>query len=138
VLIQAKDFDFKQAIDFLIEAELAFGRSPKIINHLKQEIWEEAKASELFFLIENDKIVAQGAIELETSDYSQIGALYTAKNQRRHGYGEVVMKALIELVIKRKKTPVLYVSKKNMPAVQLYEKMGFEVVCDCLSVLTEL
>jgi GNAT superfamily N-acetyltransferase len=137
-LIHAKDYDFKKAIEFLIEAEVAFGRNPKIINNLKQEIWEEAKASELYFLLHEDRIVAQGAIELETSQYCQVGGLYTAKIHRRRGYGEALMKAMVQIVKQKGKTPVLYVSKKNHTAVHLYEKMGFEVARACLSIHTEL
>lgn len=137
-LIQARTFDFKQAIDFLIEAEVAFGRNPKIINNLKQQIWDEAKAAELYFMIDEDRILAQGAIELETAAYAQIGGLYTAKIHRQRGHAEALMRSLIQLVLDREKTPILYVSKKNAPAVELYRKLGFETVGDMLSIHTEL
>ncbi len=137
-LVQAKDYNFQSAIDFLIESEVAFGRNPKIINNLKQEIWAEAKASELYFLLYQDRIVAQGAIELETKLYAQIGGVYTAKIHRRRGYGEAMMKALIAVARAKNKKPVLYVSKKNTQAVCLYEKMGFQTARACLSVHTEL
>lgn len=137
-LVQAKDYDFKKAIEFLIESEVAFGRNPKIINNLKQEIWEEAKASQLYFLLNDDRIVAQGSIEIETSEYGQIGGLYTAKIHRRRGYGQLMTKALVERIQHKGKMPVLYVSKKNTPAIQLYTALGFKAARTCLSVHTEL
>lgn len=137
-IIQAKDYDFKKAIEFLIESEVAFGRNPKIINNLKQEIWEEAKASQLYFLLQDDRIVAQGSIEIETAEYGQIGGLYTAKIHRRRGYGQLMTKALVNLVLQKGKIPVLYVSKKNTPAIQLYHQLGFKAMRACLSVHTEL
>lgn len=125
-IIDAKDYEFSQAIDFLIEVEKAFGRNPNIINELKNKIYGRIEEEEHLYLIDSNKIVAQGMIQSIGADMEEIGGVFTLKAYRGMGYGKALVSRLCEIIIGRRKTPYLIVSKTNKRAMDIYKDIGFE------------
>jgi len=55
----------------------------------------------------------------------QIGGVYTHPLYRRNGYAGALVTALCKRALRAGKQPVLFVKEKNMPALALYQKIGF-------------
>lgn len=123
--MDARQYDLNRAVDFLIEAEKAFGRKPRMINDLKLRIMDREEQETYLFLTVAGVVVAQGMIEYQTSRYAQISAVYTAKDQRGKGYGSILMEELMGRIRALGKEPALIVEKRNTAALRLYEKLGF-------------
>lgn len=115
------------SFEFLVEVEKSFGRNPKVINRLKEKIMNKIKKNEYVYLIEQGKIIGQGMIETIGSVYAIIGGIYITQEYRSRGYGEIITRLLIQEVLKRKKTPMLLVQKRNDIALNLYKKLGFKI-----------
>ncbi len=56
----------------------------------------------------------------------QIGGVYTSPLYRRNGYAGALVTALCNRARRAGKKPVLFVKEKNIPAFNLYQKLGFE------------
>ena len=56
----------------------------------------------------------------------QIGGVYTHPLYRHNGYAAALVTALCNRAKRARKNPVLFVKEKNMPALSLYLKLGFE------------
>lgn len=121
----ARQYDLNHAMDFLIEAEKAFGRKPRMTSDLKMRIMDREEQETYLFLLHQGAVVAQGMIEYHTSRYAQISAVYTARNQRGKGYGAALMQELMSRIRAMGIVPALIVEKRNTAALSLYEKLGF-------------
>ena len=65
-------------------------------------------------------------VDLESAE---IATLFVHPNHRRQGIGEALLKEAIQSLKKRDvKQVLLDVSIHNAPALNMYEKMGFEVI----------
>ncbi len=60
----------------------------------------------------------------------QIGGVFTRRDQRGKGIARIVMKYLLSLIFEEKKYASLFVKKHNLPAINLYKSLGFEIVND--------
>lgn len=124
-VVDARQYDLNRAMDFLIEAEKAFGRKPRLTSDLKIRISDREEQETYLFLLRGDTIAAQGMIEYHTSRYAQISAVYTARELRGKGYGTVLMQELMRRIRILGTQPALIVEKRNTAALSLYEKLGF-------------
>lgn len=123
--VDARLYDVNRAIDFLIEAEVAFGRKPRMNSDLKLRIMDREEQETYLFLVYRGRVVAQGMVEYHTSRYAQISAVYTAKELRGKGYATVLMQELMRRIGEAGIQPALIVEKRNTAALRLYEKLGF-------------
>jgi len=63
-------------------------------------------------------------------NYVQIGGVYTHPAYRRNSYGWHLVYNLCHRILKTKRKAVLYVKEKNIPALSLYDKIGFTQIGD--------
>lgn len=124
--VEARQFDLNKAMEFLIEAEKAFGRKPRMNSDLKTRVVGRDEHETYLFLTRNGAVISQGLIDYQTREYGQISAVYTALSHRGKGYGSMVMQELMSRIHHSGKKPALIVEKKNHTALRLYEKLGFE------------
>lgn len=110
-------------------------------NYLDEEVVPPGKkASELYVrsnlkeILRTQKIYAiecdgQFVAKVNTNAISwnwvQIGGVYTDPLYRRNGYSKCLMSTLCRRIIKTGRKCVLFVKKKNLPALGLYENLGF-------------
>ncbi|MDK2919378.1 MAG: uncharacterized protein PWQ37_2111 [Candidatus Petromonas sp.] len=137
-IVNAKDYEFFKAIDFLIEVEKAFGRNPKTINELKNTVYDRTNEEEYLYLLENGSIVAQGVIQTTTSRINQIGGVYTVPSSRGKGYAKAVVSKLCTKILDRDKMPTLIVAKDNEGAKKAYMDIGFKYYSDYLVIETQV
>ena len=79
-----------------------------------------------FALTFDDEIVAKANTNAIGINCIQIGGVYTGPLYRRNGYAGALVQALCNRALRSGKNPVLFVKEKNMPAFNLYRKLGFE------------
>lgn len=79
------------------------------------------------FAIESDgKFVAKVNTNAIGWNWVQIGGVYTDPLYRRNGYSLCLLSTLCRRINKTGRKSVLFVKKKNLPALSLYEKLGFK------------
>ncbi len=79
------------------------------------------------FVIESDgKFVSKVNTNAIGWDWVQIGGVYTDPLYRRNGYSLCLLSALCRRINKQGRKCVLFVKKKNAPALKLYEKLDFK------------
>jgi len=60
-----------------------------------------------------------------------VGNVYTRHDRRRQGFGACVTSAVVSDVLKQGlPTVVLNVERRNMPAIRVYQRLGFRLYCD--------
>lgn len=79
-----------------------------------------------FALTFDGDIVAKANTNAIGINCVQIGGVYTHPLYRRNGYAAALVTALCNRALRSGKQPVLFVKEKNMPALTLYQKLGFE------------
>ena len=79
-----------------------------------------------FALTVDGDIVAKANTNAIGINCIQIGGVYSHPLYRRNGYAGALVQALCNRAVRSHKTPVLFVKEKNMPAFNLYRKLGFE------------
>ena len=113
---------------FFIDVETHFGRQVKAINDIVKEFRALINQENYLLIVKERQIVAQGLIEDETEAMGVLAGIYVSPTYRRKGLGEWVASALTDTVLKREKTPYLFVKNNNGHALKLYEKMGYRAV----------
>lgn len=77
-------------------------------------------------IIEEDRTIAAAAgVHFMTPYGTEIGNVATHPDHVRKGYAAACIKAVVEEVLKDSDLVILHYFESNVPAQQLYEKMGF-------------
>ncbi len=71
-------------------------------------------------------IVAVGKFDLELARLVEIGGVFTFPEYRKRGYGARIVGDLASRIRVLGKVPTLQVDQDNVPAVRLYEKLGWK------------
>lgn len=100
----------------------------EIVKTLSQRGAEE----DYLIAVRGGKKVAQACIQTYTPAISQIGAVYTAEDERGRGYCKAIVSELCKRIIARGKIPALSVDKDNLPAIKAYSAVGFTHYADYL------
>ena len=79
------------------------------------------------FIDIDDEIVACGGTHFETSKLAQLGNVYVLEGHRRQGYGSILTSAITRDILTKKDYATLFVYHENLPAIALYEKLGFRL-----------
>lgn len=95
----------------------------------KEKKWEELKYiinSEMIYIVQNDNKIASIAF---TSDIYNKGAnivVSTNKENKRKGYGKMVVAALTNSILEKKLLPIYFVNVKNEASVSLAKSLGYK------------
>ena len=99
----------------------------KVNTDVYQAIYDDPMFGEheRLYVVDNKKKCVIGSCEINTETY-EILDLYIKPEYRRHGYGyKLLRSAIIDYGCNN-----LSVYKVNIPAINLYRKLGFEVVSE--------
>ena len=91
-----------------------------------------------FALISDDKIVSKAYTNAIGKNWIQIGGVYTLFQFRQNGYAALTVSTLCKRILQAHKNISLFVKTKNLPAQQLYKKIGFSFHSDYKIVYFEL
>jgi hypothetical protein len=84
---------------------------------------------EILYVLEKDgRPVAKAGTNARGFTVDQIGGVYTVPAERGKGFARILMVALLREVFREKSGACLFVKKKNRPAIQLYNGLGFRPV----------
>ena len=78
-----------------------------------------------FALISDDRIVSKAYTNAIGKNWIQIGGVYTLFQFRKNGYAALTVSTLCKRILQAHKNISLFVKTKNLPAQQLYQKIGF-------------
>lgn len=78
-----------------------------------------------FALISDDRIVSKAYTNAIGKNWIQIGGVYTLFQFRQNGYAAHTVSTLCKRILQANKNISLFVKTKNLPAQQLYQKIGF-------------
>ena len=91
-----------------------------------------------FALISDDRIVSKAYTNAIGKNWIQIGGVYTLFQFRQNGYAALTVSTLCKRILQAHKNISLFVKTKNLPAQQLYKKIGFSFHSDYKIVYFEL
>ena len=91
-----------------------------------------------FALISDDRIVSKAYTNAIGKNWIQIGGVYTLFQFRQNGYAAHTVSTLCKRILQAHKNISLFVKTKNLPAQQLYQKIGFTFHSDYKIVYFEL
>lgn len=123
----ANEVPFQEMVPFLIEVEKCFNRNPLSVNQLKKKMTERGLLEAYLLAVHKDQVLGQGLLEYALPKHRLLGGIYVSKNQRHKGIGELLTRALIQIILEKHTLPALTVEVGNTPAIKLYERLGFEI-----------
>ena len=78
-------------------------------------------------IFKNDKLVAVTGERMQMNDFIEVSAVVTHPNHTGKGYAKQLVVHTVNEIFKQNKIPFLHVIEDNIGAIQLYEKLGFEI-----------
>ncbi len=78
-----------------------------------------------FFTKNEDKIIACGGTHFETPDAAHLGNVIVLPDFRGQSLGISLVSTMTREILREKQFATLFVTKDNIPAINLYEKLGF-------------
>lgn len=115
-------------LSFVRETEQHFNKEMSMQLDFSSSLSRRIDQGDYMILTIEGQPVAQGAIEFESDDFLVLGNIYVKPLYRGKGYGEIVVRALLEVAQYKHKIPYLFVSSDNANAISLYEKLGFDTL----------
>ncbi|MCF0242254.1 MAG: GNAT family N-acetyltransferase [Treponema sp.] len=112
-----------------LKEEVAQGMETPTELYIKSNLKMLLRTQKVFAIETDGKFVAKVNTNAIGWNWVQIGGVYTHLQYRRSGYGLCLMSLLSRRIIKTGRKICLFVKKKNIPALQLYEKLGFKKSC---------
>ncbi|HKL42812.1 MAG TPA: GNAT family N-acetyltransferase [Clostridia bacterium] len=91
---------------------------------------EEIIENDAYFLEVNHQVVGMARFYGFSKKYIDITTLYISEDSRGNGYGTELIKLMIKKALSKERIPILQASKKNMKACHIYEKVGFNEICE--------
>ena len=95
----------------------------EVSMHLRQIL----KNQLCFALVSDGQIVSKANTNAIGKDWVQIGGVYTLFQFRQNGYAAHTVSVLCKRILQARKNIALFVKTKNIPALQLYQKIGFTI-----------
>lgn len=71
------------------------------------------------------EIAAKASINALGFSCAQIGGVYTRPHLRNHGLATALMKFMVQAILEEGMGLTLFVKRDNLPALRVYEKLGF-------------
>ncbi|KXH74840.1 MAG: hypothetical protein AM326_09500 [Candidatus Thorarchaeota archaeon SMTZ-45] len=76
-------------------------------------------------VVDDDEMISVAGIHYVTPYGAEIGNIATHPNHRRKGFAAACIKAVVEEVLENSELAILHYFADNLPAQNLYERMGF-------------
>ncbi|MBA4493911.1 GNAT family N-acetyltransferase [Paenactinomyces guangxiensis] len=81
-----------------------------------------------FGVMQNEDLIAVGGYHIFDRDYVEVGNIGTVEHMRRKGWGKRISAELTRKGREISKDVYLYVFSDNIPAVKLYESLGYQCI----------
>jgi predicted GNAT family acetyltransferase len=121
--------DVKKLKEFIVEFFEVEDKSDIERITSDKKVDEEIKNGVYFLEIENE-IVGMARYFGQSNKYIDITTVFIDQNYRSRGYGNLLMKLMVNEAIKNNKIPITQTSLSNDKTRHIYEEIGFVKVCD--------
>lgn len=82
--------------------------------------------SDFYYYLEiNGEIIACGGTHFETPDAAHLGNIIVVPEYRGRSYGIALVSTITTEILRKKAYATLFVTQDNIPAINLYKKLGF-------------
>ena len=131
VLIPASAVDADAVLELLRRTDAEAGFDPNLVSREAAAHFNSIAAPDQgyqFYALVDDRLVGYGRLERSPFDGEGVGvvALTVTAAYRRKGLGEALLRALLRAALETGPRQVwLSVRPDNLPAIRLYEKLGF-------------
>lgn len=78
-------------------------------------------------VFKNEELVAVTGERMQMNDFIEVSAVVTHPNHTGKGYAKQLVAHTVNEIFNQNKIPYLHVIEDNIGAIQLYEKLGFEI-----------
>ncbi len=119
-------------VDFVLTARVRGFQQQATRADIIKTLLQRGTEEDYLIAVKDGKKVAQACIQTYTPAVSQIGAVYTAEDERGKGYCKAIVSELCQRIMARGKMPALSVDKDNLPALKAYNALGFTHYADYL------
>lgn len=90
------------------------------------------KVGPYYCVKDNSKIVSVAGVHLLTPQIAQLGNIITDEAYRDRGFATACTRVLTADLTQKERVVSLFVRKDNLPAIHMYEKLGFRKVRDII------
>jgi predicted GNAT family acetyltransferase len=99
----------------------------KFYDEQHAEAWTpiQCKTGPYYCVKHQEKIVSAAGVHLVTPQIAQLGNIVTDEKWRGQGLGTACTSALASKLAMKGRIISLFVKRDNMPAIHMYEKLGF-------------
>jgi ribosomal protein S18 acetylase RimI-like enzyme len=80
-----------------------------------------------FGVFEKEKLVAMAGQRLHVQQFTEISAVCTHPDYLGKGYASALVQHLVHLIKQQGQTPFLHVREDNRRAIEIYQRLGFEI-----------
>ena len=84
-----------------------------------------ASLGNYYGIYKNNQLVGVTGERMKMDDFTEVSAVITHPDYVGKGYAKQLVTHAVNTILKQNKTPFLHVSKTNVGAIKLYEKLGF-------------
>ncbi len=96
------------------------------LESCRQNLSYRIKEQKIFLLNYNDEFVSMATISRETEKLQIINNVFTPPKYRGRGYATEICSLIANRIRKKGNYPILTVNTENKPAINIYEKIGFQ------------
>lgn len=127
-------FEKSKDLQFLYHKEEVYTNNSYYPYNVEMIAYKKLLKSRLNYIVftkdENNIAVSKSNINGESPNYFQLGGIYTKEEFRNKGLSKLCVSCLIADVFSNsnKKNLILYVKKENLPAIKLYQRLGFTIL----------
>lgn len=94
----------------------------------RNRIRELIQRGRSFVLVDRGEIAFKAELSAVTEDAVQVMGVWTRPSRRREGFARIGMAELAGHILRQGKAATLFVNDFNLPAIHLYERLGFRRV----------
>lgn len=73
------------------------------------------------------KLVAMGGERMHVANFTEVSAICTHPDYRGQGYAAYITQFLTHSVLQKRQTPFLHVRVENESAINVYQKLGYQI-----------
>ena len=108
-------------------AKLVLNRKDRPKRNLKKYLDWIAKMPMYGMFVENELVSYAGSF-IQLPQIWMIGGVYTAPDHRNKGYASLATSAVTKEALGKAEKAALFVRSDNLPAISLYEKIGYRKI----------
>ncbi|MEO6406611.1 MAG: GNAT family N-acetyltransferase [Ferruginibacter sp.] len=85
------------------------------------------KFGSYYGIFDHEKLVAMTGQRLHVENFTEISAVCTHPDYTGIGYARILLQHQLQLILQQEQHPFLHVREDNGRAIELYQRLGFEV-----------